>query len=86
MDLVGHDGGTLHGDYCLTLDLTDTGSKVKHVYDEPQTPYARVPANADMSAKIKTQLRAQYRRLDGVQLKQESDELVDQLWQDPHRS
>ena len=23
MDLVGHDGGDLHGDYCLTLDFTD---------------------------------------------------------------
>jgi len=63
-----------------------TGSKVKRVYDEPQTPYARVLASADISAKIKTQLRAQYRRLDVVKLKQEIDKLVDQLWQDPHRS
>jgi hypothetical protein len=62
-----------------------TGSKVKRVYDEPQTPFARVLASADVSAKIKTQLRAQYRRLDVVQLK-EIDELVDQLWQDPHQA
>jgi len=63
-----------------------TGSEVKRVYDQPQTPYARVLASADVSAKIKTQLRAQYRRLDVVKLKREIDELVDQLWQDPCRS
>jgi hypothetical protein len=63
-----------------------TGSKVKRVYDEPQTPYARVLASADVSAKIKARLRAQYRQLDVVKLKQEIDELVEQLWQDPRRS
>ena len=63
-----------------------TGSKIKRVYDEPQTPYARVLASPDVSAKIKAQLRAQYRRLDVVKLKQEIDELVDQLWQNPHRA
>jgi len=63
-----------------------TGSKVKRVYDEPQTPYARVLASADVAAKIKVQLRAQYRRLDVIQLKQDIDKLVDQLWQNPRRS
>jgi hypothetical protein len=63
-----------------------TGSKVKRVYDEPQTPYARVLASPDVSPKIKARLLAQYRHLDVVQLKQEIDQLVDQLWQDPHRS
>jgi len=51
-----------------------TSSKVKRVYHEPQMPYARVLASADVSAKIK------------AQLKPEIDELVDQLWQDPRRS
>jgi hypothetical protein len=58
------------------------GSKVKRVYDEPQTPYARVLACPDVSAKIKAHLQAQYRRLDVVKLKQDIDQLVDQLWQD----
>ena len=63
-----------------------TGSKVKRVYDEPQTPYARALASADVSAQNKALLRAQYRRLDVAQLKPEIDELVDQLWHDPRRS
>jgi hypothetical protein len=62
------------------------GSKVKRVYDEPQTPYARVLASPDVAPKIKARLRVQYRQVDVVKLKQEIDELVDQLWQDPHRS
>ena len=63
-----------------------TGSKVKRVYDEPQTPYARALASADVSAQNKALLRAQYRRLDVAQLWSEIDELVDRLWHDPRRS
>jgi hypothetical protein len=63
-----------------------SGSKVKRIYDEPQTPYARVLASPHVSAQVKAHLRAQYAQLDVVQLKREIDALVDQLWQDPHRS
>lgn len=63
-----------------------TGSQVKRIYDVPQTPYARVLASPQVSAKVKTKLRAQYRQLDLVNLKHDIDELVDQLWQNPHRS
>ena len=63
-----------------------SGSKVKRIYDEPQTPYARVLASPHVSAQVKAQLRAQYAQLDVVQLKREIDALVNQLWQDPHRS
>jgi len=63
-----------------------SGSKVKRLYDEPQTPYARVLTSPHVSAKAKAKLRAQYARLDLVKLKREIDDLVDQLWQDPHRA
>lgn len=56
------------------------GSKVKRIYDAPQTPYARVLADPHVSAKDKAQLRAQYQQLDLVELKQQIDRLVKQLW------
>jgi hypothetical protein len=63
-----------------------SGSKVKRIYDEPQTPYARVLASPHVSAKRKASLRAQYAQLDLVQLKREIDAIVDQLWQDARRA
>lgn len=63
-----------------------SGSKVKRIYDEPQTPYARVLASPHASAKVKAKLRAQYAQLDLTELKRDIDAIVDLLWQDPHRS
>ena len=63
-----------------------SGSHVKRIYDEPQTPYARVLASPHVSAKAKAKLRAQYAQLDLVQLKHEIDAIVARLWQNPHRS
>jgi hypothetical protein len=62
------------------------GSKVKRIYDKPQTPYARVLASPHVSRKVKTQLRATYQQLDLVHLKQQIDHLLDQLWEDANRS
>jgi len=61
-----------------------SGSKVKRIYDEPQTPYARVLASPHVSAKAKAKLRAQYAQLNLDELKRDIDAIVDQLWQDPH--
>ena len=36
------------------------GSKIKRVYDKPQTPYARVLASPQVSARSKAKLRATY--------------------------
>jgi len=55
------------------------GSKVKKVYDEPQTPYARVLASPDVSEEIKDDLRATYQALDVVHLRRLLDDLLDQL-------
>jgi hypothetical protein len=44
------------------------GSKVKRIYDKPQTPYARVLASPHVSRKVETQLRAAYQQLDLVDL------------------
>lgn len=56
------------------------GSKVTKKYDAPQTPYQRVLASPDVSAKIKATLRAQYAQLDVVGLHQQIEGLVKQLW------
>ena len=56
------------------------GSKVTKKYDAPQTPYQRVLASPEVSAKIKTKLRAQYAQLDVVVLHQQIERLVKQLW------
>jgi hypothetical protein len=62
------------------------GSKVKRVYDDPQTPYARVLTSPHVSKLAKAKLRATYKQLDVVELKQKIDRLVDQLWADANRS
>ena len=56
------------------------GSKVTKKYDDPQTPYQRVLASPDVSAKLKAKLRAQYASLDVVQLHQQIEQLVQRLW------
>jgi hypothetical protein len=55
------------------------GSKVKKIYDDPQTPYARVLASPDVSEEHKAQLRETYDVLDLVQLRRQIDDLQDQL-------
>jgi hypothetical protein len=55
------------------------GSKVKKIYDDPQTPYARVLASPDVSEEHKAQLRETYEVLDLVQLRRQIDDLQDQL-------
>jgi hypothetical protein len=62
------------------------GSKVKRLYDKPQTPYARVLASPEVSRKVKTHLRAVYQQLNVVALKQQIDHILDQLWDDANRS
>ena len=55
------------------------GSKVKRVYDEPQTPYARVLASSHISEELKSQLREVYNVLNLVNLRQQIDDLQQQL-------
>lgn len=62
------------------------GSKVKRVYDDPQTPYARVLASPHVSKLAKAKLKATYKQLDVVELKHKIDRLVDLLWADANRS
>jgi hypothetical protein len=52
-----------------------TGSKVKRVHDDPQTPYARVLASPDVSKAHKAQLRETYALLDLVDLRRQINEL-----------
>ena len=44
------------------------GSKVKRVYDDPQTPYARVLASHHVSGEDKAELREAYGYLDLINL------------------
>jgi hypothetical protein len=60
-------------------DKVRIGSKVKRVYDDPQTPYARVLESHNVSEDDKTELREAYGYLDLVSLRQRINELQDQL-------
>ena len=51
------------------------GSKVKRIYDKPQTPYARVLASPDVSEEHKAELRETYAILDLVDLRRQINEL-----------
>jgi hypothetical protein len=55
------------------------GSKVKRVYDEPQTPYARVLDSSHVPEEDKVELREAYGYLDLLYLRRRIDELQDQL-------
>ena len=56
-----------------------TGSKVKRVYDEPQTPYARVLDSQHVSEEDKAELREAYGYLDLLNLRRRINELQDEL-------
>lgn len=62
------------------------GSKVKRVYDTPQTPYARVLASPHVSADVKTQLQATHQHLSVAQLKRQINQIVKQLWANANRA
>ena len=62
------------------------GNKVKRIDDKPQTPCARVLARPDVSRKVKLHLRTVYKQLEVVDLKQQIDYVLDQLWNDANRS
>ena len=60
-------------------EKTRQGSKVKRVYDKPQTPYARVLASPDVSEEHKAELRQTYDLLDLVDLRRQINELQDEI-------
>jgi hypothetical protein len=60
-------------------EKTRLGSKVKKVYDKPQTPYARVLASPDVSEEHKAELRETYALLDLVDLRRQINELQDEI-------
>lgn len=62
------------------------GSKVKRVYDTPQTPYARAQASPHVSADVKTQLQVTYQHLSVAQLKRQINQIVKQLWANANRA
>jgi hypothetical protein len=55
------------------------GSRVKRVYDDPQTPYIRVLASDHVSDGYKAELQEAYGYLDLVDLRRRIDELQEQL-------
>jgi hypothetical protein len=60
-------------------EKTRLGSKVKRVYDKPQTPYARVLASPDVSEEHKAELRQTYDLLDLVDLRRQINELQGEI-------
>ena len=85
LDLLNSLYALLHfyGNFFLpTMKLKEkvrVGSKVKRIYDDPQTPYARALASDLVSEEDKAQLREVYSHLDLFALRQRIDELQDQL-------
>jgi transposase InsO family protein len=85
LDLLNSLYALLHfyGNFFLpTMKLKEkvrVGSKVKRIYDDPQTPYARTLANDLVSEEDKAQLREVYSYLDLLALRQRIDEVQDQL-------
>jgi len=55
------------------------GSKVKRLYDDPQTPYARLLASDDISEEDKAELQEAYGYLDLLALRRRIDELQVEL-------
>jgi hypothetical protein len=55
------------------------GSKVKRLYDDPQTPYARVLASHHISDEDKAELREAYGYLDLLDLRRRINELQEEL-------
>lgn len=62
-------------------EKTRTGAKVKRIYDDPQTPYARVLTSDDVSEDDKAELQEAYGYLDLVELRRRIDELQVQVVQ-----
>ena len=60
---------------------TRTGSKVRRIYDDPQTPYHRMLASESVSEKVKNRLKQQYATLNPVALKRELTRLTEDLLQ-----
>jgi hypothetical protein len=56
------------------------GSKIKRVYDHPQTPYARVLTSPHISEEYKTELRQAYDLLNLVDLRQQINNLQKRLF------
>jgi hypothetical protein len=85
LDLLNSLYALLHfyGNFFLpTMKLKEkvrVGSKVKRIYDDPQTPYARALASDLVSEEDKAQLREVYSHLDLLALRQRINELQDQL-------
>lgn len=52
------------------------GSRVRKIFDAPQTPYARLLESPDVSQADKRKLKARYASLDVVALRREIDELL----------
>jgi hypothetical protein len=55
------------------------GSKVKRLYDDPQTPYARLLASDDISEEDKAELMEAYGYLDLLALRRRIDDLQEEL-------
>ncbi|MBU0999828.1 transposase family protein [Patescibacteria group bacterium] len=55
------------------------GSKIRKVHDRAATPYKRILRARDVSKKLKNKLKAQYKTLNLVKLKEQIDEVLKRL-------
>lgn len=71
-----YDRYSVHANFFLPVmklkEKKRLGSRVRKIFDAPQTPYARLLASPDVSQTDKRKLKARYASLDVVALRRES--------------
>lgn len=55
------------------------GSKIRKVHDRAATPYRRILRARDVSKEVKDKLKAEYKTLSLVELKEKIDEVLKRL-------
>ena len=61
------------------IKKTRCGSKVRRIYDQPQTPYQRMLQSPAVDAEVKARLKQRYETLNPVAFKRELTRLTDHL-------
>lgn len=62
------------------LSKVRIGARYKRIYDRAQTPYQRVLAHPDVAGEIKEKLKLQHEQLNPLNLKQQVDRLIMQIF------
>jgi hypothetical protein len=82
-----HTWGLFHNLFCPTLKLcrkVRRGSKTLRTYATPQTPYQRLLDSPHLSPEQKDKLRAQYLKLNPLELKEQIEQKLKRVFDKAH--